>query len=245
MGNFELISFGSDHTLSQAAATAWLKEVHQANEAGTPHYVALSGGRIALKFFAAVIELSKAGGVLPAGVHFFWADERCVPPNDPESNYGAANDHFLRPLGIAPDKIHRIPGELTPETAAELATAEIRRLVPPGDGGQPQLDLIILGLGEDGHVASLFPGQPETVVANPAVFRAVKQSPKPPPQRVTLGYPAIASARQVWVLASGAGKGVALSESLGPAGQTPFARVLQSRRKTRIFTDIPASPSPA
>ena len=245
MKNFELLCLGTDLALSRAAATAWLDEISTANRIGKPHHVALSGGRITLKFFAAVVELSKAGGVSLAGVHFFWADERCVPPNDPESNYGAANQHFLQPLGIAPDKIHPIPGELGPDEAAELATTDIRRLVPPGDGGQPQLDLIFLGLGEDGHVASLFPGQPETVILNPAVFRAIKNSPKPPPERVTLGYPAIASARQVWVLASGDGKAAALSESLRPAAQTPFARVLQSRRQTRIFTDIPSSPSRA
>ena len=243
MNNFELESFRTDHALSHAAATAWLEEIASANRAAKPYYVALSGGRITLKFFTAVIALSKAGGVSLAGVHFFWADERCVPPNDPESNFAAANLRFLQPLATAPDKIHRIPGELAPEAAAELATAEIQRLVPLGAGGQPLLDLIFLGLGEDGHVASLFPSQPATLNSNPAVFRAVRDSPKPPPERVTLGYNAIASARQVWVLASGDGKAAALRESLRPAGQTPLGRVLQLRRHTRIFTDILSSAS--
>ena len=82
------------------------------------------------------------------------------------------------------------------------------------------------------------PGEPESAIADKSVYRAISNSPKPPPNRVTLGYPAIAAARQVWVLASGAGKEAALCESLNPNGQTPLARVLRSRNTTRIFTDI-------
>lgn len=193
--------------------------------------MALSGGRITLKFFAAVIELAKVQGVSLENVHFFWADERCVPPTDSESTFAAANEHFFQPLGIAPDKIHRIPGELPPAKAAELAATELARFCP-------HLDLIFLGMGEDGHVASLFPGEPEATRANPAVFRAVTNSPKPPPNRVTLGYRSIAAAKQVWVLASGKGKEAALAESLSATGKTPLARVLQSRAHSKVFTDI-------
>ena len=93
-------------------------------------------------------------------------------------------------------------------------------------------------MGEDGHVASLFPGEREADGASPAVFRAVMNSPKPPPNRVTLGYAAIAAAKQVWVLTSGAGKEAALRESLSPTGRTPLARVLRARSDARVFTDI-------
>jgi 6-phosphogluconolactonase len=99
-------------------------------------------------------------------------------------------------------------------------------------------DLIFLGLGEDGHVASLFPGEPENISICRTVYRAVMNSPKPPPQRVTLGFQAIAAANQVWMLASGMGKTGALQESISPGGATPFARVLKLRTQTRIFTDI-------
>jgi 6-phosphogluconolactonase len=215
-----------------------LDEVAAANRAGKPHLVALSGGRITLKFFAAVIELASARNVSLADVHFFWADERCVPPNDPESNFAAADKLFFQPLGIALGNIHRIRGEDTPGKAAELANAEILRIAPSSTDGQPMLDLIFLGVGEDGHVASLFPSEPESMLTGKAVYRAIANSPKPPPDRVTLGYPTIAAARQVWVLASGAGKEPALRESLKPDGQTPLARVLRSRSQNRIFTDI-------
>ena len=183
-------------------------------------------------------ELAKTRNVSFTGVHFFWADERCVPPNDPESNFAAADKDFFQPLGISPGNIHRIRGEDTPAEAAEAATAEILSIAPRAANGQPALDLIFLGMGEDGHVASLFPREPESMIADSAVYRVVVNSPKPPPNRVTLGYSAIAAARQVWVLASGAGKEVALRESLKPDGQTPLARVLRSRTQTKVFTDV-------
>jgi 6-phosphogluconolactonase len=83
----------------------------------------------------------------------------------------------------------------------------------------------------------LFPGEPEVVRSSKAVYRAVMAT-KPPPRRITLGYRAIGAARQVWVLASGAGKATALRESLAPSGQTPLARVLQFRPNTRVYSDI-------
>lgn len=238
MKNVQLIAFPHADALAHLVATAWLKEIARANQANQPCFVALSGGRITLKLFAAVIELCRAQNLSLAGEHFFWADERCVPPDDPESSFGVANESFFRPLGIAADKIHRIYGELPPERAVELANAEIKRVVPLNATGQPVLDWIFLGLGEDGHVASLFPEEPEAARANPAVYRVITNSPKPPPNRVTLGYAAVAAAKNVWVLASGAGKETALRDSLSPAGTTPLGRVLQLRAQTKIFTDI-------
>lgn len=238
MEPFQLISFNDADALAKSVAAAWLDEVVATNRATQPHCVALSGGRITLKFFAEVIELAKARNASFASVHFFWADERCVPPNDPESNFAAADKEFFQPLGISLGNIHRIRGEDTPIQAVESATAEILRVTPRVANGQPGLDLIFLGMGEDGHVASLFPREPESMLADPAVYRVIVNSPKPPPNRVTLGYSTIAAARQVWVLASGAGKAAALRESLKTDGQTPLGRVLRTRNQTRIFTDI-------
>jgi 6-phosphogluconolactonase len=235
MKRFELISFPGDRELAQAAAGAWLDKVAVANRSGATPCVALSGGRSAKILFSAVVEQSKAKAVSLNAVHFFWADERCVPPDDAESNFADACRLLFEPLKISEDRIHRIRGEEPPEIAAAKATAEICRVVPCNAERQPVFDLIFLGMGEDGHVASLFPGEAESLVADKTVYRAVKNSPKPPPNRVTIGYAAIAAAREVWVLASGADKAAALRESLAPAGQTPLARVLQSRSHTRIF----------
>jgi 6-phosphogluconolactonase len=243
MGKFELLSFQDAEELARATAARWLKEIGAGNGTGVSYAVALAGGRIALQFFSAVAELAGAQGASLQRVHFFWGDERCVSPDDPESNFRLARELLLEPLRIPGERIHRIRGEVLPEMAAAEAAAELCRLAPCGAGGQPVLDLVFLGLGEDGHVASLFPGEPETVIAGGAVYRTVTGT-KPPPQRVTLGYPAIAAARQVWVLVSGAGKAGALRESLRPAGRTPLARVLRMRPETRIFTDVFLGPAP-
>ena len=238
MNKTQIISFQNPDELARIVAAAWLKEITAANHAGRPHHVALSGGRITLKFFATAIEMARAQNVSLANVHYFWADERCVPPDDKESSFGAANEVFFRPLEIAADKIHRVLGEESPERAAEQANAEIKGIVPLNAAGQPVLDLVFLGLGEDAHVASLFPRETEAEWANPAVYRIITDSPKPPPIRVTLGYPTIAAAKAVWVLASGAGKETALRDSMAAGSTTPLGRVFQMRTGTRVFTDI-------
>ena len=246
MKNFELISFATAGKLAQAVARAWLDEIAAANRAGKRHCVALSGGRIAQKFFAAVVELVAVRNFgdgdtpsLPANVHFFWADERCVPPDDAESNFAIARKFLFAPLKITDAQIHRIRGEDSPEAAAKAASTEISKIAPLNENGQPVLDLIFLGVGEDGHVASLFPGEPDVLISDKAIYRAVKNSPKPPPNRITLGYTVITVARQVWVLVSGTGKEAALRESLFSKGRTPLARVTQFRTRTKIFSDFP------
>jgi len=171
-------------------------------------------------------------------VNFFWADERCVPPTDAQSNFKLVNDSLFAPLKIAPDKIHRLRGEDGPEAGAKKAQTEIRQIVGPNAHGQPVLDLIFLGLGEDGHVASLSPGEPASMMEDQAVYRGVHNFAKPPPDRITIGYQTIAAARQVWMLASGAGKEQAFRDSLAPDGKTSFARVLKLRERTKIFSDI-------
>jgi 6-phosphogluconolactonase len=245
MANFELISFTSADELARAAASAWLDEIEAANRADKTHYVALSGGRITQKFFAAAVEQGRAQGVSFANIHFFWADERCLPPNDPESNFKMANELLFTPLKINVEKIHRLRGELPPAEAVEIATEEIRRFAPSGKTNLPLLDLVLLGMGEDGHVASLFPNAGTEVLNCTVPFLAVDNSPKPPPRRISLSYAAIAAARQVWVLASGAGKEKILEASLSVDGSTPLARVIQTRvsqSPTKIYTDLAGIP---
>jgi 6-phosphogluconolactonase len=238
VNNFELLSFADADELSQAVASAWLDEIKTANRAGKSHCVALSGGRISRKFFAAVAEQAKARAVFFGRVHFFWADERCVPPDDAESNFRLANELLFAPLKITGAQIHRIRGEDSPEAAAKAASAEISKIAPVNETGQPVLDLIFLGMGGDGHVASLFPNASADIVSCAMPFLAVENSPKPPPNRVTLSYAVIAAARQVWVLVSGTGKEAALRESLEPDGHTPLARVIHLCPRAKIFTDI-------
>ena len=234
---FELLSFASADELASAAAGAWLDEIELANRADKTHCVALSGGRIAQKFFTATVEQGRARAVSFAQVHFFWADERCVPPTDAESNFKLAQELLLAPLDIADHQIHRLRGEWPSAEAVTAAIAELASIVPVNPAGQPMFDLIFLGLGEDGHVASLFPGVPGEVTVGTAPFLAVNDSPKPPPRRISLSYSALAAAGQVWVLAAGAGKEKVLRESLTDQSVTPLARVLRSRRHTKIFAE--------
>ncbi len=241
MKNFELVSFASADELARAVASAWLDEIEAVNRMGKMHFVALSGGRIARNFFAAVTEQARARAVSFDRVHFFWADERCVPPDDPESNFYQAKKLLFGPLKIGDAQIHRIRGEDSPEAAAKAASTEISQIVPLNEASQPILDIIFLGMGEDGHVASLFPGESNVLILDKVIYRAVNNSPKPPPNRVTLGYTTITAAKQVWVLVSDAGKESVLRKSLCSQGHTPLARVTQFRTRTKIFCDFPVT----
>jgi 6-phosphogluconolactonase len=235
---FELISFVTPDLLARAAASAWLEEIEAAGRNGKTHSVALSGGRIAQKFFSAAAAMAAARPFSWKHVHFFWGDERCVPPTDPESNFRLANELLFAPLKIGDQQIHRLRGEDIPSDAVQKAEADLRRFAAADPGGQPVLDLVLLGMGEDGHVASLFPNSARRVADVTVPFLAVDNSPKPPPRRISMSYAAILAAKNVWVLASGAGKEAVLRESLATNATTPLGFVINSRPRTKIFTDL-------
>ena len=233
----ELRAFADADALAHHAAGWWLDELRANATDSRPHSVALAGGRIAERFFMAVTEQARARRASLASVHFFWGDERCVPPADADSNFASARKHLLEPLEIAANQVHRVAGEAPPELAVAEATEAMLRLLPRDATGTPVLDVIFLGLGEDGHVASLFPGDPVPAAGDRAVYRAVI-GPKPPPQRVTVSYAVIGAAKHIRVLASGAGKAEALRASLSDHGQTPLAHVLRRRPDAVIWTDL-------
>jgi len=233
--NFELRSFPDDQALSAAAAHDWLTQLQKSSG---PHTVALSGGRIAKTFFTAVTNLAKSSGATLSNVQFFWADERCVQPTDAESNFRLAWENLLQPLGISRDNIHRLKGERIPSAAVSEASSDIRRMVPSDRAGVPILDMVFLGLGENGHIASLMPNAVPAVLESNEPYAYISNSPKPPLDRLTMTYPVLAAAKNVWALVTGAGKAQALRESLSPSGETPFARVLRSRGQTLIYTDL-------
>jgi 6-phosphogluconolactonase len=235
--NVELLKYASAEALARAAASSWLEVIESAGRARQTLGVALSGGRITQQFFNETVAQAGVRKVSFDCVHFFWADERCVPPADPESNFKLANERLFQPLGIVTDRIHRVRGEETPERAAEIATAELLRVSPANSQGQPVLDLIFLGMGEDGHVASLFPNTFAKIMDNSVPFLVIEDSPKPPPTRISLSYKTIIAAKNIWVLISGAGKAAALRESLSPEGHTPLARIMRAR-PVKIFSAI-------
>jgi 6-phosphogluconolactonase len=221
---YELLEFGNDAELARAAAVGWVESVGS----GSVRRLALSGGRVAAPFYRECVANSRRERVSWGEVDIFWADERCVGPEDGASNYGVARRQLLGPLGLAPERVHRIRGELEPGEAAAAAEKELR-----GVGGGV-LDLVILGMGEDGHVASLFPPVTDVPGGVGRLYVAVL-GPKPPPWRVTLTYGALAAAREVWVLVSGAGKAGALGRALAGDGTLPLGRVLAERSLTRFW----------
>ena len=164
---------------------------------GGSRTLVLAGGNTPKRCY----ELLADAGVEWGRVTVLFGDERCVPPDDPDSNYRLARESLL--ARVAPASVHRIPGELGPEVAA----AEYNRIV----GSLAPLDVVVLGAGEDGHTASLFPGHPELEAKGWAV--AVRNAPKPPPDRVSLTLAALQGARHVIVLATGAGKAGAVARA--------------------------------
>ncbi|HKV89416.1 MAG TPA: 6-phosphogluconolactonase [Candidatus Dormibacteraeota bacterium] len=153
-------------------------------------------------------------------VSVLFGDERCVPPGHPESNYRMAKESLLDK--VAPAAVYRMPAELGPDEAAGLYAHVVAAVAP--------LDVVTLGVGEDGHTASLFPGHEALRAGGLAV--GIRDSPKPPPQRVTLTLPALQSARRVIILATGAGKAEAVARARRaevPSGMIAHARWLIDR----------------
>jgi 6-phosphogluconolactonase len=183
-------------------------------------------------------------------IHLFWGDERCVPPDHPESNYGMAAASLLRHLTIPSGNVHRIPGEDAAETAAARYDAELAEFfgrATPGasDDTDPVFDLVLLGLGVDGHTASLFPDSPALEAKGWAVATVAPDSAEIA-HRVTLTLPALNAARECLFLVSGASKRHAVRLVLGAkranheACLLPAARVAP-RGPSRWFVDAAAA----
>jgi 6-phosphogluconolactonase len=229
--------------LAEAAAVELLGLLVRRPNLTVPFGIALSGGRIAAPFYNSIVASAQRGQsnrVRFDEVHFFWADERCVPPASPESNYAVARESLFEPLEIPASSIHRIRAEMEGSYPVAEAEAELARLMPLNHIGQPVLDLVILGMGEDGHVASLFPEEGPEWITDGGIYRRVTAT-KPPPDRITVGYQPILAAREVWVLASGIGKLSALRALLAGDERLPVARVAAGRDKTLLFQDIEKS----
>ena len=186
-----------------------------------------------------IAHLALAGGTTPAGayaqlqparwdgVELWFGDERCVGPDDPASNYLMVAETLL---GHAPGAlVHRIEGELGAERAAAAYDALLRERVSADGGSIPVLDIALLGIGEDGHTASLFPHN-AALEARGVAAVAVHDAPKPPPERVSLSLEVLRSARSVILLASGPAKAAALARALaGPDAAVPASLLVGER----------------
>ncbi len=193
--------------LSEAAAHAFIEEARKAIRESGRFTVALAGGSTPKRTYETLAAGYGGTEDLDWGrVHFFFGDERNVPPDDDDSNYRMAHEALLSyvPAG----SVHRMRGELEPSEAAALYEQELEEFF----GGAPRFDLILLGIGEDGHTASLFPRTPALEVSD----RFVIENPveKLDSIRITLTVPAINAARKVVFLVAGESKAQALREIL-------------------------------
>jgi 6-phosphogluconolactonase len=166
--------------------------------------IGLSGGSTPLPVFDCLAESEWQARMPWRRTHVFWCDERCVPPDHPESNFGQARQRLLSKVDIPLEQVHRIEAE---DTEPEAAAARYAVQLPA------RFDLLVLGIGQDGHIASLFPG---SSMAYERVRKAlyIANSPKPPPCRITITPPVIECARHLLVLATGADKAHAVAGAL-------------------------------
>jgi 6-phosphogluconolactonase len=202
-------------TLARAAAN--LLTQLQANDRPQEHFtIALSGGATPRAFHSVLVAPPYREQVDWGSMQFFWGDERFVPPDDPESNYRMARETLLLKAPITADQVHRVPTERgDPAMVAELYEADIRREMNVLPGQLPRFDLILLGMGPDGHCASLFPHTAALHVRDRLV--TANYVPKLDANRITMTAPVINNAAAVFFLVAGADKADALAAVLeGP-----------------------------
>ncbi|GIJ47419.1 6-phosphogluconolactonase [Virgisporangium aliadipatigenens] len=196
--------------------------------------VVLTGGGIAAKLYSALRDAPYRDAVDWSRVDFWWGDERFLPTGDPERNETQARAALLDALPVPPENIHAMPATDGPDGGDPDAAAARYAAALAGP-----FDVVLLGVGEDGHVASLFPGHPEVDITDLTVS-AVRDSPKPPPTRITLTLPVLTSAREVWLVAAGAGKAEAVASALSD-GPVPAARVRGAERTLWLLDAAAAS----
>lgn len=232
-------------TLAHAVAERLLSRLLDAQSTHAPVHVVLTGGTLGIALLAAAATSKQREAVDWSQVHLWWGDERYLPAGDPDRNETQAREALLNSLvatsGLPERNIHAMPAlvaGVSTDQAAEAYAIELAQWADPagdespsgneskgvvGDSALavPRFDVLMLGMGPDAHVASLFPGHPGLLAQG--VTAGVEGSPKPPPQRVTLTFDAIRTARDVWVVVSGAGKAAALSLALSPAATAHVA----------------------
>lgn len=177
-----------------------------------------------------------------AHLHVWQSDERCVPPDDEQSNFLMIRRSLLDRVAIPDGNVHRVMGERGAEAAADAYEGELRAVVEPRTQADvPILDLVMCGLGEDGHTMSLFPGHPEVLIKDRLVV-PVHDAPKPPPDRVSFTFDLVHAARRTILLTAGASKADALRAVLeGPDPHVPASLLRFGRLE--IIADDAAAPS--
>ncbi|WP_375475999.1 6-phosphogluconolactonase [uncultured Jatrophihabitans sp.] len=215
-----LVEAGADQ-LAAAVARRTLDTLETALAGGADAHLVVTGGGI---LEAALTQLATPAGIEALDwrrVHVWWGDERYVPADSDDRNDLPALAKAFDALPLEPAKLHRMPssdaGFPDAEAAAQSYASELAAV--GGSGLVPAFDVVLLGVGPDGHCCSLFPHHPGTRVLDTSVI-AVHESPKPPPDRLSLTFTALDAAKQIWFVASGEGKAEAVAKALSGAERT-------------------------
>jgi 6-phosphogluconolactonase len=216
--------------VAAAVADRLTTRIVEAQSATGSASVVLTGGGVGIATLRALREAAGHGAVDWRAVDLWWGDERFLPLGHPERNDTQAKDALLDHVDVDWARVHRMPapdgpdGD-DPDAAAERYAAELAAAAKPEDGGVPAFDVLLLGVGPEGHVASIFPESP--AVVDRRVVVAVRNSPKPPPTRLTMTFGTLNSAREAWLLAAGEEKAPAVHLALAgtAADQLPAAGI--------------------
>lgn len=230
--------------LVAAAAARFLTRLSDVQAVRSPAHVVLTGGTVGIKLLAVVANHPARDAVDWSDVHVWWGDERFLPSGDADRNETQAREALLDALPIPAAHVHPMPGAPgTPEDAADRYAEELRAHADEG-ADVPAFDLLLLGMGPDAHVASLFPGH--VAIDAPGSTTGVHDSPKPPPLRVSLTFAAINQAREVWIVAAGAEKADAVAAGLASQDRAhaPVSAVHGTERTLWLLDAAAASATP-
>ncbi|MFX4292047.1 6-phosphogluconolactonase [Streptomyces bohaiensis] len=243
----EVVVHRDTEVMAHATAARLLTALADAQAARGTASVVLTGGRNGNALLAALAASPARDAVDWSALEIWWGDERYLPDGDPDRNATQAQDALLGAVGVDPARVHPMPcsdGAFGADVAAAAAwyARELAAAAGPGaPHGAPAFDVLLLGVGPDTHVASLFPGHPGFATRDAAAV-AVTAAPKPPPTRISLTVPAIRSARQVWLLAAGEDKAGAVAEGLAaPADGDVPAGAARGRERTLWLLDRAAA----
>jgi 6-phosphogluconolactonase len=215
--------------LADLGASRLLSSLIDLQAGGRVAQVCLTGGRIAMALYARLGELVAGSALDPSRLELWWGDERFLPTEDPERNAGPTLALLARRFQLDPARTHPMPSADGVIDAAASAATYAKEL------GDTRFDLCLLGLGPDGHVASIFPNHPSGDPTTQAVI-GVSEAPKPPPERISLTIPTINESGEVWFLVSGTEKSNALVRSLAGDTSLPAGRVA-GRERTLWLVD--------
>jgi 6-phosphogluconolactonase len=214
----EVQVFSDRLALAWAAAEEFARQSKKAVSQRGRFLVCLAGGSTPLDAYRLLASPPYSIELPWKQMIFLWGDERMVPPDDPESNYGQAQQALLQHVPVPPEHVRHIHGEMAADQAVADYVAQLRQVATPGQAW-PRFDLVLLGLGADGHVASLFPRQSGVLEAGTPVIAVRAEYASRPALRLTLTPAVFNDARRVLFLVAGAEKAAALAASLDPASE--------------------------